>query len=551
MSTFFTGTPGIISTARRIGLALVLAAVPTLCPAGRALAQNMIPSPVKFDVTGPSERMTLTVNTSRIIEFPFEVPKMLVNNPEMVRVVPLSPKSVQVSAIKSGVTQLNVWNSDEEITSVDLIIIGDVRELEMVLKTEFPDAALKLRPLNNSLYISGFVPRASDVSQVSLIAKDYFPKVINNMTVGGVQKILLHVKAMEVSRTKLRSLGVDWAVITEDAFLSQSVSGLLAITEPGDIIPKGSGTNNFLIDSGDTQFFGFLEALRKDDLVKLLSEPTLTTVSGRAAKFNVGGEVPVPVPQAQGVTTIQYKEFGTSVDFVPIVLGNGNIRLEVKAAVSEVDPSLSTFIAGGSVPGFRQRYADTGVEMKSGQTLAIAGLVYNKVETSTRGTPWLMDVPWVGAAFRRNSEKVNEVELVILVTPEFAEAMDATEVPPCGPGQTTTSPTDVELFFRGYREVPKDCKDGGIPGHGGMIHGKEEVPLIPPTAAAAGTRRTISDQPASPRPAARTLPASTGSHSLSRPQNRTSTGSAGNANRSSSGGLQPALIGPLGYDDLK
>jgi pilus assembly protein CpaC len=544
MSTFFT------TTARRIGLSLVLAVVPFSGLVSRTPAQE-IPSPVKFEVTGPAERMTLTVNTSKILEFPFEVPKMLVNNPEMVRVVPLSPKSVQVSAIKSGVTQLNVWDADEKITSVDLIIIGDVRELEMVLKTEFPDAALKLRPLNNSLYISGFVPRATDVAQVTTIAKDYFPNVINNMTVGGVQKILLHVKAMEVSRTKLRALGFDWAAITEDGFLSQSVSGLLGITEPGDIIPKGNGTNNFLVQSGDTQFFGFLEALRKDDLVKLLAEPTLTTISGRSARFNVGGEVPVPVPQSQGVTTIEYKEFGTSVDFVPIVLGNGSIRLEVRASVSEVDPSVSTFIAGGSVPGFRRRYADTGVEMKTGQTLAIAGLVYNKVEVATRGTPWLMDVPWVGAAFRRNSEKVNEVELVILVTPEFAEAMDATEVPPCGPGQSTTSPTDIELFFRGYREVPKDCKDGNcLPGQNGYIgHGKDEVPLTPPTAA--GARRTIGDQPGSPRAATRAMPASTNSHSLSRPQNRTSTGAGDATNRTPSGGLQPALIGPLGYDDLK
>jgi pilus assembly protein CpaC len=543
MSTFFT------TTARRFGLSLVLAVVPFSGLVSRTAAQE-IPSPVKFEVTGPAERMTLTVNTSKILEFPFEVPKMLVNNPEMVRVVPLSPKSVQVSAIKSGVTQLNVWDAEDKITSVDLVIIGDVRELEMVLKTEFPDAALKLRPLNTSLYISGFVPRATDVAQVTTIAKDYFPNVINNMTVGGVQKILLHVKAMEVSRTKLRALGFDWAAVTEDGFLSQSVSGLLAASEVGDIIPGGTGTNNFLLQSGDTQFFGFLEALRKDDLVKLLAEPTLTTISGRSARFNVGGEVPVPVPQSQGVTTIEYKEFGTSVDFVPIVLGNGSIRLEVRGQVSEVDPSVSTFIAGGSVPGFRRRYVDTGVEMKTGQTLALAGLVYNKVETATRGTPWLMDVPWVGAAFRRNSEKVNEVELVILVTPEFAEAMDATEVPPCGPGQSTTSPTDVELFFRGYREVPKDCKDGNcLPGHPGYAGQGKEVPLVPPTAA--GARRTIGDPPGSTRAGTRAMPASTNSHSLSRPQNRTSSSAGTTTNRTSSDGLQPALIGPLGYDDLK
>lgn len=547
MSTFFT------TTARRIGLSLVMAAAPFFGPASRAAAQDVIPSPVKFEVTGPAERMTLTVNTSKILEFPFEVPKMLVNNPEMVRVVPLSPKSVQVSAIKSGVTQLNVWDASEKITSVDLIIIGDVRELELVLKTEFPDAALKLRPLNNSLYISGFVPRASDVSQVTTIAKDYFPNVINNISVGGVQKILLHVKAMEVSRTKLRTLGIDWAYVSGGGFISQGVSGLVQTNGLNQVIPLGASTINWGISDGD-QFFAYMEALRKDDLVKLLAEPTLTTINGRSAAFNVGGEQAVPVPQQNGAVTIQYKEFGTRVDFVPIVLGNGNIRLEVRASVSEVDASLGTTIGGTAVPGFRSRYADTGVEMKAGQTLALAGLVYNKVDVSTQGIPWLMDVPWAGAAFRRNRERNNEVELVIMVTPEFAEAMDATEVPPCGPGQHSTSPTDVELYLRGYREVPKDCKDGNcLPGQPGYMGGKEEIPQTPPMAAAA--RRSISDQPGSPRPATRALPASNSRPSstptLSKPQNRTSTNAAGAGNRTSSGGLQPALIGPLGYDDLK
>ncbi len=535
MSTFFT------TTARRLGLALVMATVPFSALVSRVAAQEIIPSPVKFEVTGPAERMTLTVNTSKILEFPFEVPKMLVNNPEMVRVVPLSPKSVQVSAIKSGVTQLNVWDSDDKITSVDLIIIGDVRELELVLKTEFPDAALKLRPLNNSLYISGFVPRASDVTQVTTIAKDYFPNVINNMTVGGVQKILLHVKAIEVSRTRLRSLGIDWAYITTNGFIAQGVSGLSQVNGLGQVIPLGNSTINWGVTPND-QFFAYMDALRRDDLAKLLAEPTLTTLSGRSASFNVGGEQAVPVPQQNGAVTIEYKEFGTRVDFVPIVLGNGSIRLDVRASVSEIDPTLGTSLAGTVVPGFRSRYADTGVEMKAGQTLALAGLVYNKVDSSTQGIPWLMDVPWAGAAFRKVRERNNEVELVIMVTPEFADAMDATEVPPCGPGQTTTSPTDVELYFRAYREVPKDCKDGSLPGVHGTHGSVKEEALVPPTAA--GARRSISDQPGSARGTTRALPASsTNAHSLSKPQNRTST--------TATGGLQPALIGPLGYDDLK
>ena len=422
-----------------------------------ALAQGGSPS-VKFQVKGPAEQLEMTVNTSRVLEFDFEVPKMLVNNPDLVRVVPIAPKSIQVSALKSGVTQLNLWDQDGNVTSVDVSIIADIEELKLILKTLFPDAALTLRPLNSSLYISGFVPKQEQVSQIANVVRDYFPNIINNMSVGGVQKVLLYVKVLEVSRTKLRTLGFDWAELNGASFITQSSSGLLQA--PGILTGNTGATYRFGIVNGNNQFFGFLEALRQNDLAKLMAEPTLTTLSGRPASFNVGGQVPIPLQQALGVTTVQYRQFGTQIDFVPIVLGNGSIRLEVRPEITEIDPSLRDTVTG--VPGFRSRSADTAVEMKAGQTMAIAGLVYNRLESTNRGTPWLADLPWAGAAFRHVQQKVNEVELVILVRPEFADAMEPCEVPRCGPGQTTVAPTDVELYWRGYFEVPNtNCGPGG------------------------------------------------------------------------------------------
>ena len=508
----------------------------------------------------------MTVNTSRIVEFPFEVPKMLVNNPDLVRVIPLSPKSIQLSAVKQGITQLNIWSMDDKVTSIDLVITGDVQELDAILKTEFPDAALKLRTLNSSLYISGFVPKADNVGQITQVARDYFPNIINNMSVGGVQKVLLHVKVLEVSRTKLRNLGFDWAQISSTGFVTQGVSKLIPAT--GGVlaqpVPLGGSTIRFGITDGSEQFYGFLEALKQNNLAKLMAEPTLVTVSGRAASFNSGGEIPIPIPQSLGVTTIEYREFGTQIDFVPIVLGNGNVRLEVRAQVTEVDGSLSAAVGAGTVPGFRVRRADTGAEMKTGQTLAIAGLVYSKLESSTRGIPWLMDVPWAGAAFRRNSEQMNEVELVIMVTPEFAEAMDPTEVPACGPGQFTTSPTDVELFYRGYLEVPKACENGncapGMQGHGPVGGGGyEELPSPAPITNGQSARKNIQAVPTT-YPSLRTAgtptpaktPRSASSQTSSRqPQSRSNPSSRTQEPRKPSAGAKPTLIGPLGYDELK
>lgn len=549
----------------RAGLALFCLGLSLASPALLLAQVNENAPGVKFKVLGQAERMTMIVNTSRIVEFPFEVPKILVNNPDVVRVVPLSPKSIQVSALKQGATQLNVWSSDDKITSIDIAINGDVQELEGVLKQEFPEAALRLRTLNSSLHISGFVPKAESVSQIIKIAQDYFPSVINGMTVGGVQQVVLHVKVMEVSRTKLRNLGYDWANISSNGFVVQGASGLIPASSTAlvEAAPLGTSTLRFGIADGNNNFQGFLEALERNNLAQLLSEPTLTTVSGRPASFLVGGQIPIPVPQSLGVTTIEYRDFGTKIDFVPIVLGNGKVRLDVRAEVTEVDPSISATIGNGSVPGFRSRNAETGAEMKTGQTMAIAGLVFNKKDASVRGFPWLMDMPWVGSAFRRTSHQENELELIIMVTPEFCEAMDATEVPPCGPGQLSTSPTDTELFYRGYLEVPKPCGNGNCPPGfrgNGLGEGYENLPS--PATGGQSARRPATAQPGN-YPALRTAtqPKSAASGTSSTPartvsstpstNSRTNTSKPAGSPTKPSSSARPKLIGPLGYDDLR
>jgi pilus assembly protein CpaC len=536
--------------------------------------QQVAASSVKFQVKGAAERLDMTVNTSRIVEFQFDVPKILVNNPELVRAVPISPRSIQLSALRSGVTQLNVWDANENITSLDVTILGDVAELDGTLKTLFPSASLQLRPLNSSLYISGFVSKAEMVGSIMRVAQDYFPNIINDMTVGGVHKILLHVKVMEVSRTKIRAIGFDYDIFSEGGgFFTQTVSQLVPGVPPFNA--DAFSTVRFAVTNGGTEFQGFLQALRQYDLAKLLSEPTLTTLDGRPASFNVGGEIPIPIQQSLGVTTIQWREFGTRIDFVPILLGNGTVRLEVRPEISQVDPGLRDSVTG--TVGFRSRRADTAVELKAGQTLAIAGLIENRVEATNRGLPILADLPWFGFPFRRVQERTNEIETIIFVTPEFSEAMDACEVPPCGPGQHTTSPSDCELYGRGYLEVPKNCQ-GGNGGPGGMSNGllgpgyetlpsTQGQPAQPAAPPAPSARRQLPPvvspqrvQQATNMPAAQ-QPAAVGTGAVARPVSNTrTTGSPQNAysSQDASGtpqkpsyAAQPMLIGPLGYDDLK
>jgi pilus assembly protein CpaC len=294
------------------------------------------------------------------------------------------------------------------------------------------------------------------------MAEDYYPKVINNITVGGVQQVMLHVQVMEVSRRKLRALGFDWTNFGSSDFVSQHISGLIreVASNSGTVSGTGNSTITFGLIGPNNRFFGFVEALRQYDLVKVLAEPVLTTVSGRPASFNAGGEFPILIPQGLGTVAIEFKQFGTRVDFVPIVLGNGNIRLEVRPQVSEIDSARGVDLNGTRIPGLRTRWVDTAVEMRSGQTLALAGLIQNRVEAQNRGIPWLADLPWAGSLFRRVEEASNEIELLVMVRPELVDALDPHQVPACGPGEQTTSPNDVELYFRGYLEVPDCCKDG-------------------------------------------------------------------------------------------
>lgn len=450
---------------RRVRICPLLAFLLVSTTAASLWGQFAVSNPVQFRVEGPSQRLEMVANSSRILTLDQEIPRALVNNTEVVRVIPLSPNQVQVSALQPGVTQVNLWDEAGDVHSVDVVVYGDARQLEMLIRSEFPHAALRVRPLESSVVLSGYVDRPEIVSRIIRLAEDYYPKVINNITVGGVQQVALHVKVMEVSRTKLRELGIDWAVFTESGgFGFQTLNKMLASDQDNPVpalVSTNAQTVAFgLVDPSNTSFYTFLDALRQNNLVKVLAEPTLITVSGRPAQFKSGGEFPFLVPQSLGTTTIEWKKFGTQVDFVPIVLGNGNIRLEVRPEVSELDETRgATLLDGTRVPGIRNRYADTAAELRAGQTLAIAGLLQTTVESELRGLPWLSDLPWVGAAFRRIKEKKNDIELLILVTPELVDAMESHEVPCVGPGESTASPNDVELYMRGYLEVPQCCPD--------------------------------------------------------------------------------------------
>lgn len=455
-------------------------------------AQDLGNGSVVRRIQGASDKLEITTNTSRILTLDKKIPKVQVNNPELLAVTPLSATEIQVSAKKAGVTQVNLWDEDGEIHTVDVYIYGDVRELEHALSTQFPNSSVKVYRYSQSLVLTGFIDRPDYVDPIRQLAEDYAPKVINNIAVGGVQQVLLKVKIYEVSRTKLRKLGSDFATIGDRGYFGTSVSGLINNVGSGGnplgltqaavgtkaITDTAGQTVEFMVTSGSDALVGFLDTLQQRNVARILAEPNIVAVSGRPAQFNEGGEVPVIVPQSLGNVSIEYKPFGTQVDFLPIVLGNGKIRLEVRPRISELDFSNAVTIDSNEIPALTVRQVDTAVEMNAGQTFAIAGLIQQQTSTVNAGVPLLSDIPILGIPFRRVQDDSEEVELLILVTPDFVDAMEPHQVPPCGPGMGTVAPSDCDLYIDGKIEVTdvcgpcangncgtcSPCQAGGFPG---------------------------------------------------------------------------------------
>src|SRR4029079_6563774 len=195
-----------------------------------ARAEELQSNSVIRKVSSLSDKMELTTNTSRILTLDKNIPRVQVNNPDLLAVTPLSATQVQISAKKAGVTQVNLWDDEGKVHCVDVMIYGDARELEVALQTQFPHASIKVFRYSESLVLTGFVDRPDHVSPIMQLAADYSPKVINNISVGGGQQVLLKVKVMEISRTKLRRLAVDWAYQGGDgSFALNSVSGILSL----------------------------------------------------------------------------------------------------------------------------------------------------------------------------------------------------------------------------------------------------------------------------------------------------------------------------------
>lgn len=358
--------------------------------------------------------------------------------------------------------------------------------LDAKLKEAFPSASLELEWIVDHVVIRGEARDAIQVTQIlqavsgfleslpqfatgdgeqrpgALVADRALRKIVNLIRVPGPQQVLLKVEVAELNRSAMRQLGVSWFFNDKITFIASNVSGAFSPftrAEGERIFPSFVNQTTTLAGiraTGSNEFEYWIDALRRNSLLKILAEPNLVAMNGHEASFLAGGEFPVPVPQAAGVgaqavITIDYKKFGVRLGFVPTILDGDRVRLVIDPEVSSIDFDLGIELNGFRVPGLNSRQAHTVVELRQGQTLAIAGLMQLDLAASTKRIPGLGDLPVIGAFFSNNTGERIEKELIVLVTPYFVEPMDPCQVPP-RPGDEVNEPNDLEFYLLGRIE---------------------------------------------------------------------------------------------------
>lgn len=481
------------------------AVVPSPPAASGQVVQNRDPV---THVISASTKISLIQLEARILEFSKRIETVDGFNSEILSVTGEAPNRIRLHAETTGVTAMTVRDETGAVYNIEVFVEGDVRELKAYLEKLFPNAALDVVSLKDSVVLRGTVTEPDVIPQIIAIAKQMYPTVHNQMSVGGVSQVQLRVKILEVQRSKLKELGFNFAVHGQKYAFSSSIGGLAplqALTAPigGPPIPSfgasatSSNPLNFAVTGNTDVFQGFLDALTTEALAKTLAEPTLTTTSGRPANLLSGGEFPILVPSGLGNVSIQFREFGVRMEAIPTVLGNGRLRLDIAPEVSQRDFSSAVNVNGFVVPGINTRRVNTQVEMNFGETVMIGGLISRRRTVSSSKIPIIGELPVIGAAFSKKTNEISETELLIMVTPEFSGAMRSDQVPHNAPGWLQDDPTSKELFLDGMLEVPsygdpcETCPDGSAENcpvpvqSGATAYSPEVIPSAPQGAPAA------------------------------------------------------------------
>jgi pilus assembly protein CpaC len=366
----------------------------------------------------------LDSGTGRVLTLPAPATNVFVADSKVAEVRPASPSTLFVFGVAAGRTTVAALNADGGLVSqFDITVqasnFGAIQAEEEINRL-LPRSHIRVRALPSGLMLSGSVENPADSAQAVAVAKAFATdkqNVENQIAVRSSVQITLQVRIAEMSRTLSRKLGINWQAlgnIGQIGALPALIANLNSTTNPlGGAIPFKSGLN--------LGAQAIIDALANEGMVRMLAEPNLTVISGQPASFLVGGQFPVPVPGALGQVTIDYKNFGVSLSFLPTMYSDGRISIHVAPEVSQLSTQNSvTVTSSGSslvVPSLTVRRAETTVELGSGQTFAIGGLLQDTLTANRSALPYLGDLPILGPAFRDDQFQRGETEIVILVTP--------------------------------------------------------------------------------------------------------------------------------------
>jgi len=413
---------------------------------------------------------------SLVVTAPWPMARVSVTDPDIADVQMLTPRELLLQGKKIGSTDLLMWNADEQVAQSRVDVQADIRKLEQEIGKLLPNSKLEFSQVENTVVVSGMLSRAEHTEYLQNFMSLSGLQYVNMAAVAGVHQVQLKVRMAEVSRTALKMLGINAFMTGNEAFGAVTVgSSDGGAVNPISIgAPNGTlaGTANVpFIFTADTAvspgitFFGgfpdvgleyFLQALEENRYLRILAEPNLVALSGHEASFLAGGEYPIPVVQggagAIGTSiSIEYREFGVQLSFRPVVLGDNTIRLEVAPEVSQLSDVGAVTIEGFQVPSVLTRRASTTLELHSGQTFALAGLLSRATNATSSRVPLMGDLPVLGALFRSVRYQQEDTELLVLVTANLVEPMSLASEPPV-PGFAHTPPNDWELYSQGKIE---------------------------------------------------------------------------------------------------
>jgi len=397
-------------------------------PAFLLLAFLLAPT-AHADVDGSSlategRSLVVELNEGKLIRLNTDADSVFIANPEVADVSVKSPRLVYIFGRQPGETSLFAVDSDENvIANLRILVTHNLSRLQSGLNRLVPQGSISPISIEGGIILTGSVPTGSQAEDARRLATHFIgenEEVINQLAVTAPNQINLRVRFAEVSRQITNELGFDWrGLYSSGSTIIGLASGLDVSGVNGDIFASpGNLDINLLID-----------AMAADNLVTVLAEPNLTTLSGETASFLAGGEFPIPVNQDEDTITIEFKQFGVSLSFTPTIIGDTRISMRVRPEVSAI-ASLSEIpgLEGFQIPTLDTRRAETTVELGSGQSFAIAGLIQDGVRQAAEQLPGLADLPILGNLFRSDSFQRNESELVIVVTPYIVQPVNADQI---------------------------------------------------------------------------------------------------------------------------